>query len=170
MVLESCKWGVICSPVFKMNVLEGVTWEVISCTLLFFPVVTKSNFELLLEGNVKVGIDAGHDICRCVEIGLWIACCRSLTRICVGWICVVDDDSDEDVVNKELEDDAKPWSNDDGLFLVFVEEGMEDATTEDETRFGDVLLDIIGAKEDAVEYEGNGFSNDVDISMVDVEM
>jgi hypothetical protein len=61
----------------------------------------------LLEGNVKVGIDAGHDIWRCVEIGLWVACCSSLTRICVGWICV-DDDSDEDVVNNEFEDDAKP--------------------------------------------------------------
>jgi hypothetical protein len=54
--------------------------------------------------------------------------------------------------------------------LVLVEEGMEDATTEDETRFGDVILDIIGVKDDAVEYEGNGFSNDVDIPMVDVEM
>ena len=73
-----------------------------------------------------------------------------MTRICVGWICV-DDDSDEDVVNNEFEDDAKLWSNEEGLFFVLVEEGMEDATTEDETRFGDVLLDIIGAKDDAVE-------------------
>ena len=55
---------------FKIKVLDGVNCEDSSCPLSFRPVVTKSNFELLLDGKVNVGIDAGHESWRWVEIGL----------------------------------------------------------------------------------------------------
>ena len=45
-----------------MKVLDGATWDEISCPLFCLLVVTNNNFELLLDGNVKVGIDAGQDI------------------------------------------------------------------------------------------------------------
>lgn len=90
-----------------------------------------------------------------------------MTRICVGCICVVVDDDD---VNNALEQDVKPCSKEDALFFIFVEEGNEAATPDDETRLGDVLIDAAVASDDAEEYEGNGFNNDADISMEDVEI
>ena len=148
-----------------MKVLEGPNWAGNSCVLVFLPVVTKSNFELLLDGNVKVGMDAGHDIWRWVDNGLWFA---SLTRIWVGCsIGVLVVESDEAVVNNWFaEEEVKLCSNvevEDILsLLVLVDPGNEAATPEDETKLGDV------ARDDEEAMDGIGLSNDDDISMVDV--
>lgn len=143
MILESCKLDGICSFVFNRKVLDGFIWEDIrSCPLLVFPVVTKRSLELLFEGSVNVGIDEGHDTWRCIETGLCVAWCISLTRICVGcWIGVDDDAKDDEVVNNGLTEDVKPWGNEYKLFLVFVDEGNEADTPEEETRLGDVEND-----------------------------
>ena len=151
-----------------MKVLDGATWDEMSCPLFCLLVVTNNNFELLLDGNVKVGIDAGQDIWRCVDSVFWFGWCKSLTRIWVGWICV-DDDKDVDA-NEMFEEDAKLWSNDVTLFLFFVELDKEEVTPDDETRLGDVSNDTADPKVDDEENDVEGFSNEVGISMTEVEL
>ena len=150
-----------------MKVLEGPNWAGNSCVLVFLPVVTKSNFELLLDGNVNVGMDAGHDIWRWVDNGLWFA---SLTRIWVGCsIGALVVESDEAVVNnwfaeEEVKLCSKVEVEDILSLLVLVDPGNEAATPEDETKLGDV------ASDDDEAMDGIGLNNDDDISLVDVGM
>ena len=165
-VFESWSWAGNCSPAFKIKVLDGANWDDISCPLFCLLVVTNNNFELLLDGNVRVGIDVGQDIWRCVEIAFLLGWCKSLTRIWVGWICVVDEEEDVDA-NDTCDEDAKLWSNDVTLFLFLADPDNEDVTPEDETRLGDVFNDTADPKADE-EYEVVGFNNDVGISIIDV--
>ena len=123
---------------------------------------------MLLDGNVKVGIDEGQDIWRCVEIDFWFDCFKSLTRIWVGWSWV--DDDDEVDANDTFEEDAKLWSNDVTFVLFLLTPDKEDVTPEDETRLGDVFNETADpAAEDDV-YEVVGFNNDVGIPITDVEI
>ena len=167
-VFEIWSWDDIWSPEFKIKVLEGATWDEISCPLFCLLVVTKSSFELLLDGNVKVGIDEGQDIWRCVEIAFWFDWFKSLTRIWVGWSWV--DDDDEVDANDTFEEDAKLWSNDVTFVLFLLTPDKEDVTPEDETRLGDVFNETADpAAEDDV-YEVVGFNNEVGIPITDVEI
>ena len=69
-----------------------------------------------------------------------------------------------------FEEDAKLWSNDVTLFLFFVEPDKEEVTPDDETRLGDVSNDTADPKADAEENDVEGFSNEVGISMIEVEL
>ena len=166
-MFESWSWDDNWSPEFKIKVLEGATWDEMSCPLFCLFVVTNSSFELLLDGNVKVGIDAGQDIWRCVEIVLWLAWSKSLTRIWVGWSCEEVEDVD---ANETFEDDAKLWSNDVTLVLFLWTPDKEDVTPEDETRHGDVFNETAAPDADDDENVVEGLSNEVGISITDVEI
>ena len=167
-VFEIWSWDDIWSPEFKIKVLEGATWDETSCPLFCLLVVTKSSFELLLDGNVKVGIDEGQDIWRCVEIDFWFDCFKSLTRIWVGWSWV--DDDDEVDANDTFEEDAKLWSNDVTFVLFLLTPDKEDVTPEDETRLGDVFNETADPTAEDDVYEVVGFNNEVGIPITDVEI
>ena len=72
--------------------------------------------------------------------------------------------------NETFEDDAKLWSNDVTLLLFLVELDKEEVTPDDETRLGDVSSDTADPKADDEENDVEGFSNEVGISMIEVEL
>ena len=69
-----------------------------------------------------------------------------------------------------FEDDAKLWSNDVTLLLFLAEPDKEEVTPDDETRLGDVSNDTADPKADEEENDVEGFSNEVGISMTEVEL
>ena len=69
-----------------------------------------------------------------------------------------------------FEEDVKLWSNDVTSFLFFVELDKEEVTPDDETRLGDVSNDTTDPKADDEENDVEGFSNEVGISITEVEL